>query len=310
MCTYNGGRYLREQLQSISAQTYSPSELIVCDDGSTDGTREIVSIFSREVSFPVHYYENSTILGSTKNFEQALLYCTGDAIALCDQDDIWFPEKLAHMNAVLEAEPETAGVFSNASLIDENGALLSGDLWQRAAFTMERQKNFTKAEAAYDLIGHDTVTGAAFMFRASYLPQIMPIAAEWIHDGWIAMILASCAELRPLAECLMSYRLHQAQQVGIRVVPWYSHLSTRRADALASHQLLAKRLAAMAKRLETLGAPSGITAALRHRASFYEERAAMFLRSRMARSFYGLRLLPGYFRYQKGFRSLFRDLLH
>ena len=89
MCTYNGDLFLEEQLRSIAAQTRQPYEVIVCDDGSTDGTEEIISAFRNAVGFPVHVKRNSINLGSTKNFEQAIGICTGDAIALCDQSFEW-----------------------------------------------------------------------------------------------------------------------------------------------------------------------------------------------------------------------------
>src|SRR5882762_9087557 len=94
MCTYNGARYLREQLDSIAAQTRPPSELIVCDDNSLDETREIVAGFAASAPFPVRLGVNEQNLGSIRNFERAIKLCEGDLIALSDQDDVWLPEKL------------------------------------------------------------------------------------------------------------------------------------------------------------------------------------------------------------------------
>ena len=69
---------------------------------------------------------NEVTLGSTKNFEKAILRCSGDAIALCDQDDIWQKDKLERMAQVLESEPDVGGVFSDALLIDENSQPIRG----------------------------------------------------------------------------------------------------------------------------------------------------------------------------------------
>jgi glycosyltransferase involved in cell wall biosynthesis len=311
MCTYNGGRYLREQLLSIAGQTFQPWELIICDDGSSDGTEAIVEDFRRTVAFPVRFHRNAVNLGSTKNFEQAISLCTGEAIALCDQDDRWFPEKLGRMAAVLEAEPQVAGVFSNARLMDENGESLPGDLWGRAAFTPILQAAFQTGEAAFQLISRDTVTGATFIFRSSYVAELLPISPEWYHDGWIALILGSIAELRPLPELLISYRLHAEQQVGARQVPWYAHLSTRKQDALGAHLHLERRLSSMADKLETLpAADPAIVAALRRKARFLQRRTAALGLSRLGRLVSATRLLPDYFRYQRGVMSLLRDLFH
>ncbi len=326
MCTYNGSRFLEEQLQSIRAQTMQPFELIICDDGSTDATEQIVEAFRASVSFPVHFSKNTINLGSTRNFEQAICLCKGDAIALCDQDDRWFPEKLSTMSAVLEMEPEVAGVFSNARIMDENGVFLELErehedtLWHRAGFTPERQRSFRKHEAPFQLISRDTVTGAAFLFRARYVEHLIPFSEDWIHDGWIAFLLASLAELRPLPACLMSYRVHVHQQVGARQIPWYTHLSTQKQAALASHRLLAQRLSSMADKLDTF-APDrfavdqfavdpGIAVALRRKVTFLERRTAILGRSRSSRVLPVTQLLPDYIRYQRGIMSLLRDLFH
>src|ERR671927_271278 len=101
MCTYNGARFVREQLASIAAQTRPPDELVVCDDCSTDATLECIREFARTAPFPVRVVENEKNAGSTKNFERAVELCEGDFIALADQDDVWLPEKLQRLEEVL-----------------------------------------------------------------------------------------------------------------------------------------------------------------------------------------------------------------
>src|ERR1700733_5344548 len=130
MCTYNGERYLREQLDSITSQTMLPAELIICDDGSVDSTLKIAEDFAHSSPFKVRVQRNSKNLGVTKNFEQAICLSSGEFIALCDQDDVWYPQKLAALSAKLSANPLAGGVFSNADLIDENSRPLGKELWQ------------------------------------------------------------------------------------------------------------------------------------------------------------------------------------
>lgn len=107
VCTYNGSRFLPEQLTSIAAQTRLPDEMVVCDDGATDATAEIIEKFARTAPFLVRFIRNSQNLGSTKNFENAIGLCTGDLIALSDQDDIWMREKLGRQAEMMERDPET-----------------------------------------------------------------------------------------------------------------------------------------------------------------------------------------------------------
>lgn len=120
MATYNGELYIRRQLDSIAQQTLPPAELIVCDDGSTDSTVNIVNDFSRSAPFPVEVVQNEKRLGFTANFLQAARMCHGDLIAFCDQDDEWLPQKL---HRIVEISRESdALLFANADeLIDRDG---------------------------------------------------------------------------------------------------------------------------------------------------------------------------------------------
>lgn len=124
MATYCGGRYLREQLDSIKNQSYIPTELIVCDDGSTDDSLDILESFAREASFPVKIYRNERNIGYIDNFLKAINLCEGSIIALSDQDDVWEQNKLEM--AVLELKRTDALLHSHsATLIDEHGKYIS-----------------------------------------------------------------------------------------------------------------------------------------------------------------------------------------
>ena len=310
MCTYNGGRFLEEQLTSIAVQTLLPSELVVCDDGSSDSTEEVVKAFADRVPFPVRFHRNTVNLGSTANFEQAIQLCHGDLIALCDQDDVWGANKLRQMAEVFNQQPDVAGVFTNAKLIDEHGQTLPGTLWKKNLFSAWKQRKFHGLYAPLRLVQWDTVTGATFMFRASYIPQFLPISREWVHDGWIALILASVAKLHALPECVMSYRIHASQQVGAREVAWHEHLSTEKEKAVKSHRYEARRLLAIKKKLEGLSVDPTIVQAIRKRLSYLERRTNLLEAPPLQRIIPAFGLLPGYFRYHKGIMSMLRDLLH
>lgn len=95
MCTYNGEQFLREQLDSILAQTYPIHELIIQDDCSTDHTADIVREYARQYPF-IRFHANISNLGFNRNFQDALSKAEGDYIAIADQDDIWYEEKSPH----------------------------------------------------------------------------------------------------------------------------------------------------------------------------------------------------------------------
>ena len=94
MATFNGARYIRQQLASLAAQSHLPLELVVTDDGSTDETLNLVDEFATHAPFPVFVHRNKTRLGHRANFLQAAILCTSDLVAFCDQDDVWHRRKI------------------------------------------------------------------------------------------------------------------------------------------------------------------------------------------------------------------------
>ncbi len=111
-------RTLREQLDSIGRQHRKPDELVIVDDHSNDETVAIIRRFEAEVGFPVRLHVNSENIGSTKNFEFAITLCKGDVVVLADQDDVWYPEKLAVVEETFANQPGIGAVFSDANIVD------------------------------------------------------------------------------------------------------------------------------------------------------------------------------------------------
>lgn len=218
MCTFNGALYLREQLESIAAQTHLPAELIVCDDQSNDGTREIVTAFAHAAPFPVQLHVNEQNLGSTKNFERAIGFAAGEIIALADQDDVWLPKKLASLEACFRGEPEVGLIFTDAEVVDERLKPLGYRLWESVGFD-EAQRGLMRSGRALDvLLPGWSVTGATMAFRSEFKNLVIDIPTNLavIHDGWIALIIASVARVGFIEEPLIKYRQHARQQIGAK----------------------------------------------------------------------------------------------
>jgi glycosyltransferase involved in cell wall biosynthesis len=214
MCTYNGEKYLNEQLESIASQTLLPYELVVCDDCSSDGTVGILERFSLNSPFKVHIYGNDKNLGSTKNFEKCVGLCTGDIIALCDQDDVWLPQKLEKIIGVFENLPSAGGVFTDALVVDEDLKPLGYNMWESTNFTNKEKKDILKGKPINTLLKHNVATGATMVFRSLYRDKFFPIPVNWYHDAWIAFVIALYCDIRFIEEPLIKYRQHRAQQVG------------------------------------------------------------------------------------------------
>ena len=214
MATYNGGRWLEGQLQSIAGQTRKPDELVIHDDGSNDDTPNIVAKFSEEASFLVKWAVNPQRLGPAQNFAGVVAACTCDIIALADQDDVWRADKLETLCGALSDEPGIGLVFSDMRLVDESSKPVGNTQWDALGFDGRLREAYAMGGGLDVLLKFNVVNGAALAFRASMLEHILPIPGGWMHDEWIALVCAAMAGTRLIDDTLVDYRVHGEQQVG------------------------------------------------------------------------------------------------
>jgi glycosyltransferase involved in cell wall biosynthesis len=222
MCTFNGARFVGDQLASLDSQRRLPDELVVADDGSEDGTVELIRDFARAAPFPVRIDRNPARLGSTRNFEQVIRRADGDVIALSDQDDVWLPRKLEAFEARFASATRPGLVFGDALLVDEELHPLGSTTWQRRGFSAPSPGPWDQGAAFETLLAQRVVTGAAMAFRREYIPLVVPFpevvtaSSGWlIHDSWIAMLVAAVAPVAVVPEPVILYRQHREQQIGI-----------------------------------------------------------------------------------------------
>lgn len=309
MCTYNGGRYLQEQLESIALQTRLPCELVVCDDRSTDDTLALLKRFQSEAPFAVKIIQNSQRLGSTRNFDQAIGLARGSMIALCDQDDRWASTKLERLSVRLTEDPFLGGVFSDAKLIDGDGRETGQQLFAKHKFTTAKQREFVGCPTA-TLLKHDVVTGATMMFRASIRRYCSPIPASWVHDGWLAWMIAIHSRLGLIAEPLIDYRIHAGQQLGVssavRPQSGYGNGETRR----QFYKRVARQFEDLLQRLlaEGWSENDALLGKIREKITFLRRQSTLSP-SLAVRTLQMIGQLPRYLHYARGLGSLRNDLL-
>jgi glycosyltransferase involved in cell wall biosynthesis len=131
MATYNGGEYLHEQLNSLASQRILPDELIVCDDGSSDCTLNILKDFAKKVPFKVVIIENDHNLGVVRNFEKVCMQCKGDIIFFSDQDDVWFDNKISIVLNIFEKKGDDVHIVINdAIVVDKNLNKINDSLYR------------------------------------------------------------------------------------------------------------------------------------------------------------------------------------
>ncbi len=152
LCTYNGAKYLGEQIDSILSQTYPIHELILQDDGSTDATADICRRYAQQ--FPqVRFYQNERNLGFNLNFKSAAMKATGDYVAISDQDDVWFAEKIARQVEAIGAHDicfstHTRGIDrENTRIVSPQYALEALLFGGFAGHTMLLRRDFIQNEA-------------------------------------------------------------------------------------------------------------------------------------------------------------------
>lgn len=314
MCTYNGAKFLCEQLNSIAAQSRIPDELLICDDGSGDATIEIIHSFQRNAPFPLRLKINAANRGSTKNFEQAIGLCSGDVIALADQDDIWNPQKLEVLERALTRNPSVGLVFSDAEVIDENQKPLGYRLWKSVGLSNGLLKRFVSGSATRVLLKRNVVTGATMAFRSEYRKLLLPIPDLWIHDGWIALLLASVTEIAAIDEPLIRYRRHPYQQIGPLDLDFAESLAHSMRTGADDYYLSARRYQVLRNRLVAMNCDTSASEAVRElerKVRHLTARAEISKWPRPRRVPLVLKELAcrRYGRYSEGWRSAAKDLL-
>jgi glycosyltransferase involved in cell wall biosynthesis len=207
MATLNGAKFVGDQLDSLAAQTVRPLELVVGDDGSSDGTAEIVSKFAESAPFPVILTRNSERLGASDNFLALSAQARGPLIAFCDQDDVWDRRKLERITPWFR-EPATSLVLHRALVVDEALRPL-GRRWP----PIRR----TRVRPALHVDLWFPAFGMAMVFRKSLLnvvagrarPPSRDLDGHPIdHDEWVYLLSASLGRTVFLAEDLTKYRQH------------------------------------------------------------------------------------------------------
>lgn len=319
LATYNGADYLSEQLGSFLTQTVSPTELVVCDDGSTDRTLEILDGFARAAPFQVLVHRNERRLGYGHNFAKALGLCRGDIIFLSDQDDVWYPEKIASILKIAAENPTAQVILNDAALTD-------GRLSPTGA------TKISQLRAAG--LGLDSfIQGSCAAIRGPFLRLALPLPASCeAHDSWIVELARFLGAKLVVERDLQFYRIHSSNTSVFYANRTSAHPFLAKIFTKLSGAERAKLMKGFGKEFEFLehlstrlrtasrGAlPPGLTRdAIEHalmraaaKANATRRRVDLLSRSRRRRMLLASRLLRdgSYEKHFNGLQSLVRDLL-
>jgi glycosyltransferase involved in cell wall biosynthesis len=215
LATYNGEMYIYDLLESIREQLRLPDELVIYDDCSTDATVNIVRKFAATVTFPVHIFINEKNVGFRQNFYNAISACSFELIALCDQDDIWQPEKISGCLRVFE-ENSVDAVVHGYTVVDKDLKYLR--------FIRPAKKS--TIQEPYEGSYLNCYVGFSVVFRADLLKGFDYLSRpvdpnfpkyQMAHDQWIALILFSKGRTYILPKSLVMYRQHEKNSIGFNI---------------------------------------------------------------------------------------------
>ena len=197
MCTYNGAAYLGEQLDSLRTQTLPPYELVVQDDGSTDGTMDLLRDYQRQhPGLRIRLFANPERLGYNRNFLTAVQRAEGDLIACCDQDDVWHADKLE----VLARE------LGDAPLVFHNSTLMTND---RRELGLLHTRPLPPVIPSLGAMLYPRAYGHQIMFRRELLPTLARFIPDGIsYDYLIYTVAAAAGPLRYVHQSLVQWRRH------------------------------------------------------------------------------------------------------
>lgn len=218
MATYNGEKYLEEQINSILSSTYQDFEIHIFDDGSKDSTMDILNNYKKQYPDKIKVIQNETNLGVTLNFLNAINRITSDYVMMCDQDDVWKKDKIARtlkrirqMEVQFEKELPIA-VFTDAHVVDSNLNMLHESFF-RSGRLNPRLTDLSHLLMENKLIGCTVMINAALrkVLQSSPLPK-----KARLHDGWLGLIASSLGKVGFIKEPTLYYRQHEANLVGNR----------------------------------------------------------------------------------------------
>ncbi len=214
IATYNGEKYLAEQLESICTQSITPDEIIISDDGSTDATCRIAEEFSAKydgISFQISV--NPSPSGCDRNFERAISLAAGDVIYLADQDDVWLSDRLETMQSILTSTPLPGAVFCDSRCVDSTLHDLGFTHWQSRGFE-SADEIFSDSGAAFlkrvPAAGHDMAFSAEFRNILLPFPEL-----KNCYDTWIGLVLFALGAWRKPSDIpLTLFRRHPQNLSG------------------------------------------------------------------------------------------------
>ncbi len=217
LATYNGAERLGRQIQSVIEQSYINWRLLIRDDGSDDGTQQIIKYYvSLLPGKVVSLHDDLGRLGPSRNFSSLMAQSSAEYLMLCDQDDIWLPEKV-ELSLCKMIEVENSGergpilIHTDLKIISDDSVVVAGSLWQYQNIHPHNRESLNR------LLVQNVVTGCTVMINKALRDLALPVpSAAVMHDWWLALVASAFGIIGHVDQATMLYRQHDANEIGAK----------------------------------------------------------------------------------------------
>ena len=316
LATYNGERFLSQQLESYLRQTRLPDELCISDDGSSDDTLQLAEEFRKKAPFPVRIGRNHQRPGVNGNFESVMLDCRGDIILFSDQDDVWLPNHVEVLAGLLESDARITAAASNSKYVNEELVETGVDAQSSERYPNRMRDAVRRLPAnQFELVlRHRIAYGHGMAIQSRLVPVLVPLSETWTWDQWIFILAAAAGRVTYATVPLTLHRQHSRQAAGNRranLSQWATNSAKR---SLSEEQVEIERwrefVTCATERRDLLPNAQFVLEALQAKLAFVTRRIQARGSGLPSRTAFALReLLSGrYHRWGRGFLTFARDL--
>jgi len=260
LSTYNGEKYLPDQIESLLSQTFTDWRLLIRDDGSNDSTIQYIETLEKKYPDKIVFIKDDRgNLGPSQSFSCLLKSSSAPYVAFCDQDDIWFSNKLELQTKEMLLQEEKLGkdvpilIHSDLMVVDQNMKVLSASFWKYQKLNPEKMNNIET------LLVQNYVTGCTCLLNRKLIDIAVPIRKDAImHDWWLAIIAVSNGSIIDISEPTIYYRQHNSNDVGAKAwgVTYIYELVFKSFSSIRTALLNTRNQAAALQRIECLKEPN------------------------------------------------------
>jgi len=218
LSTYNGERYLSDQVDSLLSQTFNNWRLLVRDDGSKDGTCDIINKYVKLYPDKIIVFEDKLgTIGASQSFSVLINHSVASYVAFCDQDDVWCSDKLTkQMNKIFDEENSREPHFpllinTDLKVTDQSLNVISPSYWKYQNLNPEKMSDLRH------LLVQNHITGCTVLMNRALVNNVLPVSDKAVmHDWWVALVASAKGAIISIDDATVLYRQHSDNEIGAK----------------------------------------------------------------------------------------------